>query len=102
MIGITFTRTTTVYDESTGLATPTETTITGAAMRIPGDPSRYAAGGWSLATMPTLMFVATTYGPEVVVAGDTVVWGGVTYTAKSVEPFAPDPWPIFSTIVVGV
>ena len=101
MIGITFTRTTTVYDESTGLATPTETTITGAAMRIPGDPSRYAAGGWSLATMPTLMFVATTYG-DLPVAGDTVVWGGVTYTAKSVEPLAPDGVAILSTIVVGV
>ena len=99
---VTFTRATTAYDEATGLATPTVTTVAGFAMRVPGDPVRYAAGGWSLATMPSLLFAASTFG-ALPVAGDTVEWGSVVFTVKSVEPLDLNAaGAILSTVVVGV
>jgi len=99
---VTFTRTTTTLDPDTDLVTPTETTVAGYAIRVPGDPTKYARGGWTLSTMPTLLAATTTYGAAIAV-GDTVAWGGTTYTVRDVEPLDLDAaGAILATVVIAV
>lgn len=98
---VTFTRTALGYDETTGGNTPSASTVAGYAVRIPGDPTRYQRLGLVMSTHPTLLVGATTFG-SVPAPGDTVAWGGVTYTVRDVEPLEPNGSAIISTVVVGL
>lgn len=105
---ITFTRrTSSGYDGSTDQSVVVETTITGNAIQVRGDPRRYKALGFVLSTMPTLFFTPTEYGLEAngsdfVQPSDTVVWGSRTYTVRDVDPIAPDGVVIAARIVIGL
>lgn len=105
---ITFTRQSPgTLDPSTGTwTTPPATTITGSAIQVRGNPQRYAALELILSTMPTLLFTPTSYGlraftAEFVMPGDTVVWNGVTFTVRDIDPVAPDGFVIVARIVVS-
>ena len=100
---LTFTRTTLTYDAATDTSTSAETTITGSAIQVRGDPQRYRDLGLVLSTMPSLLFAPTTYGDSVA-PGDVVTWpatGGSVYTVKDVQDLAPDGVVITSTLVIG-
>lgn len=101
-MAITFTRSTRTYTPTTDVSTVAETTITGSAIQVRGDPRRYAALGLVLSEMPTLFFSPTTYG-DTPAPGDTVVWpdSGHTWTVKDVDPIAPDGVLIAARIVIG-
>ena len=104
----TFTRTNPgTYDGTTDTFTgAAASTITGSAIQVKGNPSRYAALGLVLSTMPTLFFTPTTYpllanGTEFVQPGDTVVWSGQTFTVRDVDPIAPDAYVIAARVIVS-
>lgn len=97
---ITFTRRTRDYDPATDTSQVTETTITGSALQVRGDPRRYKALNLNLSTMPTLFFTPTNYGDQVQ-PGDTTTWANKTYTVRDVEDIAPDGVVIASRIVIG-
>jgi hypothetical protein len=89
------------YTASTGLfAGDTTTTVTGAAIRVTGNPLRYQALGLTQTEAPTLLFAPTTYG-SLPVLGASVVFGGVTYTVRDVEPLALDGTTIIANVVVA-
>ena len=98
----TFTRKAQTYNAETGVMTTTESTVTGAAVRVRGDPHTYTALGLSLSENPTLLFTPTTYGgvPE---PGDEVTWpaSGTVYHVKDVNPTAPDGVVIVARVVIG-
>ena len=98
---VTFSRDAVTLASATDIVTPTTTTVTGYAVRVPGDATRYARGGWTLSAMPTLLVACATYGDEPE-AGDVVTWAGVVYTVLDVEPTAPDGSAIITSCVVGV
>lgn len=97
---VTFTRTATGYDEDGGGASPTDSTVTGYAIRTRGNPLRYQALGLVEAVAPTLLFVPNTFGqtPE---PGDVVSWGSVDHTVREVQPLEPDGNAILSKVVVS-
>ncbi len=99
---ITFTRATRTYTATDDTSTVAETTITGSAIQVRGDPRRYTALGLVLSEMPTLFFSPTTYG-STPAPGDTVTWptGGSTWTVKDVDPIAPDGVLIAARVVIG-
>lgn len=96
---ITFTRTTQVENESTGVLTPTVTTITGAAIRVRGSPETNRALGLVDSEAPTLLFTPTTYG-ERPQAGDTVIWESLLWSVADVNPIAPDGITIMARVVI--
>ena len=100
-MAITFTRRTRTYTATTDTATLVESTMTGSAIQVRGDPKRYQAAGLVLSEMPTLFFSPETYGdtPE---PGDTVVWpeGGSTWTVRDVDPIAPDGVTIAARVII--
>ncbi len=85
-----------------GAAVTTATGVTGAAMRVRGNPDTYRALSLIESKSPTLLFVPTTYGGALPPLSDTLVFGGTTYTVVDVNPTAPDGTPIFARLVVGV
>lgn len=97
---VTFTRTTQDYDPETGVKTPSTVTVQGQAAQVEGEPERYQALGLVASQAPTLLFVPATYGDEVD-PGDTVSWGGKTWTVRDVEPIAPDGTVIAQSVVVS-
>lgn len=102
-MSLTFTRTTLTYNEATDTNTEVDTTITGSAIQVKGDPQKYRDLGLVLSTMPTLLFAADTYG-DAVEPGDVVTWpetGGSAYTVKDVDPVAPDGVYIVARVIIG-
>ena len=101
-MAITFTRATRTYTAADDTSTVAETTITGSAIQVRGDPKRYVALGLVLSEMPTLFFSPTTYG-ETPAPGDTVTWptGGSTWTVRDVDPIAPDGVTIAARVVIA-
>lgn len=105
----TFTRTLAgIYDAINGVwsAPPSTITIAGNAIQVRGNPQRYQAKGLEISTMPTLFWTPATYGlraftPDCVLPGDTVVWAGITYSVKDVEPISPDGIVIAARIIVS-
>lgn len=98
---ITFVRNTqSNYDPETDTATVTETEITGVALRVRGEPKRYAELGLVESQAPTLFFVPTTYGdtPE---PGDAVEWLNDTYIVRDVDPLAPDGVTISARVIIA-
>jgi hypothetical protein len=103
---ITFTRVTQTFDETTGLSTSVTSTITGSAIKVKGKADTYTRIGLVESSAPTLLFTPTDYdlhahSDEFVKAGDTVSWAGATFTAKDVDPIAPDGFVILARIVVA-
>lgn len=102
-MAITFTRKTMSVDETTGIVTPTLTTITGSAIeKTTGEADAYQALGLTRAEAPLLFFTPTTYGDRVM-PGDTVQWpeNGTTYTVRSARHLRPDGVIIASYVVVA-
>lgn len=96
----TFTRVIQTVDPNTGLlGIPTTTTITGSAVRVRGRPETYQKLGLIDSQAPTLFFTPTNYG-DTPLPGDTVVFGGVTFTTQDVEVIAPDGVTIAARCVV--
>lgn len=103
---VTFTRTTMTSDETTGVVTPSVTTITGGAMQVSGEPAHYRELGLVEAQAPTLLFTPTSYNirawsEDFVRVGDTVEWAGAVFTVKAVYTTAPDGFVVISRIIVG-
>lgn len=100
---VTFTRTVPgTYDASTDTFTaPSTSTITGYALQVAGDPDVYRALSLVESSCPTLLFAPLPIDgtPKV---GDTVVWGGTTFTARAVKVLAPDTTTILARVVAGV
>jgi hypothetical protein len=102
---ITFTDITQVHTPSTGSVSPVETTVTGVALQVKGNPNTYNALTLIESAAPTLLFVPDEYGalPEV---GATCEWGvdrdnePITYSVRNVDPFAPDGVAIYAKIVI--
>lgn len=96
----TFTRVTQNVNPADGtIGTPTTTTITGSAIRVRGLPETYQKLGLIDSQSPTLFFTPTNYG-DTPAPGDTVVFGGVTFTVHDVNPIAPDGVTIAARVVV--
>ena len=98
----TFTRRTNTTNPEDGSHTVAESTVTGSAMRVKGDPHTYTALGLSLTENPTLFFVPDTYG-DVPEPGDEVTWptSGTVYHVADVNPIAPDGVVIAARVVIG-
>jgi hypothetical protein len=99
---IVFTKTTRPVDNDTGLPLPpVTTTVTGYALGTEkGDPTTYQRLGFAQSAAPSLFVVCDTYGavpPDLA----TCEWGGVPYTVRDVQPFAPDGIGLTFTVVVG-
>lgn len=102
-MSVTFTRKANAYSRSAGTSTVTESTVTGEAIKVRGDPQRYQALGLVLTTMPTLLFTPDTYG-EVPQPGDLVTWpetNGIQYTVRDVDTVAPDGVVIVARVIIG-
>lgn len=100
---ITFTRTTMTVDETTGITTPTTSTITGSAIeKTTGEADAYQSLGLTRAEAPQLFFTPTTYGDQVA-AGDVVQWpeNGDTFTVRSARHLRPDGVVIASYVVIS-
>ena len=90
-----------VYDPTTDSWTPTvNATVPAVAMEVGKNPVLYQALGLVSSEAPTLLTVADVYG-TVPVLGSTVVWGGNSYTTRSVVPFSPDGTVLTSRVVVA-
>lgn len=98
-MAITFTRSTKTETRSTGRMTVSESAITGAAIKVTGDPVRYRELGLVESASPTLLFVPETYG-DTIEPGDTTSYGGKTYTARDCFHLAPDGVTIQTRVIV--
>lgn len=99
---VTFTRTVSGAHEpeTETFGAPTETTISGYALRARGDKDTYIRLGLVYAKHPTLVFAPSEDDEgELPESGDTVVWAGKTYTVKEVGPVAPDGTAIMARVV---
>lgn len=74
-------------------------TVSGSAARVAGDPLRYQALELIPSEAPTLEFVPDVYG-AMPPLGASVVFGGLQYIVRDVEPIAPDGTAIAARIVV--
>ena len=96
---VTFTRTTKTVDETTLLTSTSKTSIEGVAVRGEGDPDRYRALSLIESQAPSLWFVSDNAG-ELPSVGDEVVWAGVPYTVRDVDPVSPGGTGFGATVVV--
>jgi hypothetical protein len=100
---VTFTQTIPgTYDAATDTWSAASTvTVTGYAIRdTGGDPRRYAALSLVQSEAPRLLFGSDTAG-SLPAPLSTVVWGGITYTVRDIEPVAPDGTAIVAYIIVS-
>lgn len=74
------------------------TTVSGHAIRVGGNSSRYQALGLNLHEDPTLFFTPSTYG-ELPEAGFVASWNNRTFTVRDVQPIAPDGAAIAARVV---
>lgn len=98
---VTFTLTTATHDPTTAtFSGASSSTVTGAAMRVRGDPTKFIPGRVVAAGEVMLLFAPDTYGdrPEL---GSTVSWEGETWEVVAVNPLAPDGTDILSRVVVA-
>lgn len=87
------------YNPATDTSALTTSTITGTAVRIPGNPHRYAQLGLVESKAPTLVFIPLYYGqtPE---PGDIVTWESQDYTVRDVQAWGPDGVTLGCSVVV--
>jgi len=89
------------YDPLTDTTTPgADVVITGAAVRVKGNPIVYQRLSLIEGEAPTLFFTPDNYG-DVPALDAVVTWGGIDYTVKSVDPIAPDGVAIAARVVVA-
>lgn len=79
----------------------TTTTVAGYAVQTKPDLDTYEALSLVHASSRTLWFTPSTFG-QLPLVGYTVVWGGVTYTVRSVDSVAPDGTVIGAKVVVSL
>jgi hypothetical protein len=97
---VTFTNSVTTTTESTDVeSAPVVTTVTGAAIRVTGNPATYGGIDLTVVSPVTLLFAPDTYG-ERPALGSTVSWEGDTWTVQSVAPLSPSGSDIISRVVV--
>lgn len=90
------------YDPATDTTAPgDDVVITGSAIEKKGSLIRYQALGLVIAKARTLFFVPTTLG-DLPPLSAIVVWGGVSYVVKDVQPIAPNGDAIAATVVIAV
>ncbi len=100
-VDVTFTLTTSTYTEATDVeSAPVETTVSGAAIRVKGNPNEYAAMKLTQAGLVTLLFAPDTYGERPALSS-VVEWEGSDYTVVGVSPTAPDGVDIISRVVIA-
>ena len=99
---VTFTKITPgVYNAATDTWTDAvDLTVTGYAIEVGKNPLIYQALNLILSDAPTLLFTPTTYGAAPAL-GATVVWGGISFTVRSIVNLAPDGTVILSRCVVS-
>ncbi len=97
---ITLTRRAPTYDPATDQGAPVVVTmLTGAAIRVRGNPATYRRLELVETEAPTLLFVPTTYGgtPK---AGDELTWESKAWTVRDVDPLQPDGVTIMAKLVI--
>lgn len=98
---VTFTKETPgTYDAETDeFVGPTQTTVQGHAVEIPGDPEMYEQLELILSQAITLLFVPTTIG-QLPSVESTVIWAGKVFTVKEFVPIRPDGTAIAARVIV--
>jgi len=90
-----------VYDATSDNSYPAAPTlIAGYAVRVKGNPLKYQALSLVQSEAPALLFAPSVLG-GLPLPGDTVTWAGADYTARDVEPEAPDGVAIGATVIVA-
>lgn len=98
---VTFTKASATHDPATAtFSGSSSATVTGAAMRVRGNPATFTPGRLVQADEVMLLFAPDTYGnrPEL---GSTVSWEGHTREVVAVNPLAPDGTDILSRVVIA-
>lgn len=96
-----FTLAVNTYDPATDATTPgAPIVVTGAAIRVKGNPLVYQRLSLIESEAPTLFVVPDVYGrfPPLTAS---VTWGGIGYTVKNVDPVAPDGVAIAARVVIA-
>ncbi len=88
------------YNAATDTQTTSNSTVTGAAIQVKGNPSQYERLKLTEFSPATLLFAPDTLG-DTPPLGATVPWGGSTQTVKSVDPLAPDGSTILARVVIA-
>ena len=96
---VTWTRTTTTEDRSTGVVTTSTSTITGEAIKVRGEPQRYRALGLVESEAPTLLFAPATYGDRIK-PGDRTTFRSQVFTARECHHLEPDGVVIQTRVIV--
>lgn len=73
--------------------------VTGRAMRVAGDPTRYEALGLVQSEAPTLVFVPDVVG-QLPPPGATLRFGESLFTVRDVDPVAPDGVALWARLIV--
>lgn len=100
---VTFTRATPgIYSATADTRTDASTqTVTGVAVRVRGEPSRYRALSLVESEAPTLLFKPTALYAAAPDVGDSVSWAGDTYLVRDVDPVAPDGVLVVARVIVA-
>lgn len=99
---ITFTKTTTPQDDTTGApGTPVTSQAPGVAIRVRGNPIRYRDLGLTETEAVTLFFVPGSQGalPDLGAVGS---WGSLPYTVRDVSPLDVDGMGAIAARVIAV
>lgn len=89
------------YDPATDTTTgATTSSVSGFAIGKRGDPVLYQKLSLIQSEAPTLFFVPSTIG-EAPLLGASVVWGGIAYVVRDVDPLSIDGVPIAHDVVVS-
>jgi hypothetical protein len=100
-VTVDFTHRETTEDLDTGRPTTVTVPIPGRARRIRGDAKRYEALQLRQTEAPMLLWRPEVYGQEPDPSpGDTCSFGGQQWTAKDVDPWAPDGQLVHARIIV--
>lgn len=90
----------TYTDATDAWTSATTTTVAGYAIRVGGNPVRYAELNLRQSEAPTLLFTPSTYG-SLPALGSSVTWNSLVYTVRDVQPLAPDGTAILARVVVA-
>lgn len=101
-VRVTFTRSTPgTSDPSSGTTSgPSESTIVGTAVGVPGDLDQYDKLGLIHTSARTLVFVPDTAG-ELPQAGDSIVWVGEPWSVQSADPTQPGGVTLAARVVIS-
>ena len=99
---VTFTRDVAgTYDPETGVETgATQSTVTGSAIQVRGNPDTYRELSLIESKAPTLFFTPDTFG-EFPKPGDAVTWGSEVFEVRDVNHIRPDGNTIACRVVIS-